>query len=267
MSQGFGIAKQPELPRERARNLVFTMAALGDHRQQLPFGANRDMVRAFFEQHGVDYDKLVEDARNPSFQIPLVESLIPANWTITGGFQIVDGETGAVQADITAPSTVSLSTYRSHFDQAVASVNASIERGSLPIFLQGIASGFGSIESFLNTAAEEWNAKHPDQQLIDKKQSFEARVAEWMKTISGGEAYDKGQRDWQSLMELKDIRDDMAMHPKKAAQAIAFEEMAKFVNLFYGGVATTLFRMHILIKKRIPCSIIRAKFTPEVEVV
>jgi len=266
MGQGYTIAKEPTLPRDRARDLVQMMAALSNHTQPLNFGATRDQVQLFFEQRGIDFAQVVENARDPKQPIPEVENLVPAGWKMTPGIQIVDAQTGKTYTGSDAARLVSLPGYHAQFDQAVESLNAAIAQCSFQPLLQALMSGFGSIESFLNQCAEKWNTIHASQQLIDQREHFEDRLSNWMEVISGV-PYDKSQSDWAALKKLLKVRHHMAAHPKEAVQTMTIADLAEYCNLFYSGIATTLIRLHCLTGTRVPASIVRAKFSPKVVVV
>ena len=106
---------------------------------------------------------------------------------------------------------------------------------------------------------------NPGAQFVEPPfRRFEEKVTEWFPKMTNGKMYDRGRADWSILKKLRDVRDDFAAHPQQAVNAVDFEKMAKQVNDFPRSIAETLFQFHVYFGKRVPSSIIRARFFPEV---
>jgi len=84
-------------------------------------------------------------------------------------------------------------------------------------------------------------------------------------TASGG--LRKDAPSWSALFAAKTHRDDVAVHPKTTVAGVPLAELARLLNLFTTGVATSLFQLHMPFRQAIPAKIIRAAYAPEVRVV
>lgn len=97
--------------------------------------------------------------------------------------------------------------------------------------------------------------------------SFENKVDIWIPKLAGGAKLDKSGTMWQHFLTLRAIRDDAAIHPKAVGFGISYGDLAKKINLYRLGIAGFLFQLHLLSYVTVPRAVIRAMYTPEVEVV
>ena len=135
--------------------------------------------------------------------------------------------------------------------------------------LSALSSGIASIESFLRARVLEWNKTHPDDQLIDSrdtKVSFDDKIDRWIPKMTGRKL-DKSGKRWQAFKLLRAIRDDHAIHPKESGHAVPFARLVEVINLFADGVAGLLLDLHIHFNQKTPRIIIRDAFAPKAELV
>lgn len=262
----------PRRSTNKARGLILDMARFGDHRHNIPTDATASGLDHWFTSNNYPFLRLVETLRDPSERVPFVENLLGPNWTTVGDptsgvqFSVYDMETGQSLSSISGPGIQSLCTYHSQFDQAVESLERAIEHNSYQDLQQALGTGIASLETFVENRVRKWNAKNPSNQLVDTQpfKTFDDKVGDWFPIMSNGRRYDKGGADWDKLKRLREIRDNEAIHSKNHAQAVTFAQLADYCNWFTQGITETMFRMHVFFELRVPSSIIRAKYVPDV---
>jgi hypothetical protein len=250
--------------------MILLFAKRGNHNKNFRLNSDED-VRHVFEANGIDFNNLVEKCRNYPHPIPLFENLISSTAYSVGGSSLarVDRDTLSVDLQVDGPGTLSLYGYWSEFESAAAALERAIENLSYNDLLVATVHGIASIEGYVNYRAELWNKHNPANQLVDSKAakiSFDDKINIWIPIMTGGRKLDKGEAWWSDFKKLQSVRDDVAVHPKVSARGISYADLSKLINRFGTGIATFLLRLHMLFNDRIPATIIRAAYSPSVEV-
>jgi len=133
-----------------------------------------------------------------------------------------------------------------------------------------IVLGISSIEGFINRKAELWNKKNPNEQLLDSKQNkvnLYDKIDVWVPKMAGGKKLSKSGTEWFHFKKLRDIRNDIAIHPKESGYSISLSDLAEEIDMFRTGIAKLLISLHLLFGEKIPGIIIRAAYAPDVEII
>ena len=252
------LQRKSKLSRKQAYNLVMTMAMYSDYdanvSRGIPF-STEDEVREYFKAGGYDFDKVVEECRNPQISIPLVENLVGSTWLMIG-----DDKT----------ETIVTSNYEGAYETAEDHLERAIKATSFSELESAIVRGIASIEAFINYRAGVWNERNPENQLVDSKQnkvSFDDKIDKWIPIMSGGGKLHKGDDHWRSFKRLLGIRDNLTIHSKSTSHTVTHSELADLINAFRSGIAGILIDLHVLCRTWVPASMIRGYYAPEVQVV
>lgn len=261
---------KPRLARRDAHEMVLLMAKQSEHPFG-PFKSDAD-VKRFLAARGADFDMLVQRCRDYKEQVPLFENLIGSTWTVSGGAiaSRVDKESGREDLEVRGPGKIALKGYWALFESSWEGCKRAIENASYPDFLVATTMGIAAVEGYIGSKADKWNARHPERQLTDSKDSkvtLDEKLTMWTEIMSGGKRLDRSGILWLHFRELRSIRDDYAVHPKASGYSISLPEFARQVNLFRKGIAGLLVQLHLLFGERVPSIIIRVNYAPEAEVV
>lgn len=263
--------------RRETREMILAMGKYGNHNKHFerPFDTDDDVINYFREQ-GFDFDRVVEGCRKKDESVPLVENLITSEWTggaPPGGYLVVKDERGDVLSGFTDGDLgkMTMSTYWSRFERAVAAFDRCLETTSYEDLLSSLSSGVSSIEAYIGSRVETHNRHHPESKLVDSKQnkvSFDDKIKEWIPRISG-EKFEKGKnRNWSDFKVLRRVRDQEDAHPKTSAYAHSFKDMGDLLNRFRGGIAGLLLDLCVHFgEKQVPTVIIRRAYLPKVRYV
>lgn len=229
-------------------------------------------VKRYLASKNTDFNKLVEYCRTFRNNIPHFENLIGSTVSTFGGgkISIIDKKTGKETEAVNHPGTISTSTYWTLFEQSIEYKNNAVNKSSFSEFQSSITNGIASIEAFINYLTEEWNNSNPSNILIDSKQnkiSFDEKIDYLLPKFSNGKKLDKSKRYWSDYIYLKNIRDDLTIHPKRSSLSYSLEKLASNINLMKSGISELLIQIHLLTKRLIPAIIIRSRFSPLVEVI
>lgn len=230
-----------------------------------------DSVKNFFKQRGHEYDSLVNQVRNYSEIIPLIENMIGSFGTASAGLTVsrVDAF-GNEDLTMTGPGIITMFAYQSQFEDAQSNIEDSIKSSNPQKFLTACASGMASVEGYLNFKAEEWNKRNPACPLIDSKDNpvkFEDKIDLWIPIMTNGRKLDKAIQTWEHFKRLRAVRDNIAIHPKKSGHSFSLYDLAELINCFRTGIAGLLLQLHQLFNDRVPSIVIRARFAPDAEVI
>jgi hypothetical protein len=149
-------------------------------------------------------------------------------------------------------------------------IHRAIQDNSYLEFLSAITQGISSIEGYINYRAEKWNDSNPNAQPFNfksEKPNIEEKIDEWLPKMANQQKFNKGTKEWEYFTKLRGIRNDEGIHPKETGFAISLENLAIYINLFKTGITGLLVNLHLFFNDRIPSSIIRARFMPDVEVI
>ena len=96
---------------------------------------------------------------------------------------------------------------------------------------------------------------------------FDDKINLWIPKMAKGKKLDKSGVNWKDFRNLRSIRDNLAIHPKFSGHGISYSDLADKINSFRTGIAGLLIQLHILFDERIPGTIIRSAYSPNVEVI
>ena len=82
-----------------------------------------------------------------------------------------------------------------------------------------------------------------------------------------GKRLDKSRLSWRNLKRLKTIRGDLAIHLKKSALGVSYQQLKEWLNLFRFGIAGLLIDLHLLFDEQLPCKIIRCAHSLDIRLV
>ena len=232
-----------------------------------PLETEKDVQR-FFEAQGYDFEDLVESSRPPESPIPIAENLISSAWKLEGEGARASVTTAAGNTqETTAPGIIISPAYLGRFEDAVASLHRCVESAAAGELLAMATSSLASVETYVRYRAEIYNLERSEHDaLVDTKEakvSFEAKIDNWVPRMTGHRV-DKGGKNWKAFRDLRDLRDDVAVHVKASALAMSYKEIATHLNRFRHGIAGLLIDLHQCFKERITCRIIRYRYLPDI---
>jgi hypothetical protein len=267
---GFKIVRRRRLTRRASHELIQAFARYGNHDKLENFVSEAQVKRAFAINE-IEYDELVEKCRDPAHHVPFFENLIGSTWTVSPGSSVsrVNLNTGEEDNKVDGPGLYAPDGYWATYETAHGALERAANNLSYGEALSALSSGIASIETFLRARVLEWNKNHPDDQLIDSrdtKVSFDDKIDLWIPKMTGRKL-DKSGKRWQAFKVARAIRDDHAVHPKEAGHAVQFARLVEIINLFANGIAGLLIDLHIHFKQKTPRIIIRDAYAPEAELV
>lgn len=258
------------ISRRAAHEMILLFAKHGNHDHNRDFRSDADVKRAF-TRNGVDYDTLVMECRDFQKTVPFFENLVGSTASSVGGsLARVDNETGATDMDTQGPGTIVLYAYWAKFEAAMDALDRAVAKNSYTDFQSAIVEGIASIEAYIQYKAESWNKHHPQQPLLDSSENkvrFDDKVTQWIPIMTAGKRLDRSTVEWNHFVMLREIRDDVAIHPKSASYSTSYAKLAEKINLFRTGITRLLMNLHLLFGDVIPARIIRAAYAPDVEFV
>ena len=252
------LTRKRKLSRKQSRSLIMMMTLYGDNQlntsRRLPL-ASEDEVVTLFESEGYPFDELVDECRDPDATIPMVENMLQVGTMLL----VSDEET----------EQVITSNYEAAFDIAISHLERAVSDGSVAEIESAIVRGIGSIEAFIGYLTEQWNDANPGKELHDSKKSkvsFEDKIDTWLPVITGSKL-NKGTKHWNDFKRLRDVRDNLTVHPKKHSHTVKYAKLAELINAFRTGIVGILVDLHLLSHHWIPAAVVRAYHVSEVDVV
>lgn len=262
---------RPKISRRASHDMILMFAKYGNHGDRAAFRTDADLKR-YLAHRGIDFQKLVEQCRSFSENVPYFENLVGSTWTVSSGAKaaVVDKQSGEEKCVVEGPGAIALSTHWAHAETSYKARTNAVEASSFAEFQTAVVNGMASIEAFINHRAELWNSGNPHDKLTDSfahKVSFADKIDIWIPKMTGGVNLDKSVRNWTDFQKLRTIRDDVSIHPKASGMGTSLAELSQNINLVRTGIGGLLIQLHILFKERMPAVIIRLFFAPEAEVV
>lgn len=187
-----------------------------------PLETEKDVHR-FFEAQGYDFQDLVESSRPHDAPIPIAENLTSSGWKLEGEGARASVTTAAGDTqETTAPGIIVSLTYLERFEHAATSFHRCVESAAIGELLAMATSGPASVETYVRYRAEIYNQERSEHdRLVETKEakvSFDAKIDSWVPTMTGHRV-DKGGKNWEAFRDLRDLRDDVAVHVKASALA------------------------------------------------
>ena len=209
------LIRRPRLSRRASHEMVLLFAKAGNHNKPEKFTTDAEVKRAF-AANGLNFERVVEDCRDPKVGVPFFENLLGSTWTLQGvSLSQFDPVTGEQITKAEGPGTYTPFAYWAAYELAHEALERAISGMSYREFLAAFVHGVSAIESFIATQVHKWNQTHPDNMLIDSKAakiSFDDKIDKWIPLMIGGKKLDKSGHRWQAFKRLQSIRDDVAIH-------------------------------------------------------
>jgi len=226
-------------------------------------------VKSWFQENEVDWTALITDVRYPETPVPYVENLLGAHSVFesigSASVSYVNAQ-GETEATYTGEGMLATD-YAAKLEAACEARDRAIESRSVEELYTAITKMLSAIESFLWQAAKDYEGKYgarPEIDLASRQITLKEKVNKWVPIISGGHKLDLSKRDWSLVTEAIEMRNDQAIHPKQRIQGITHNELASRINEFRDGVASVLFRLHLVLGRSCPSKLIRAVHYPDV---
>lgn len=269
------------LSAREARELIFFFIRWGEHsddylRPQPDGAVEADLQHRRYDLNG----QISELQKNPHRTIKWFENLlVGGTWeieaspgaTVTHSF-LVDG------VEVSKSEVVEHAVLRqAHTSDFLAACNArdeSIKNRSFDSFYTAISKGFSSIEAYFTLRVHVHNIKcgDPNKTLTEKRKSggfvsLDEKIKEWLPVMTGV-TLDIGKSPaWEDYKFLRNLRNDVVIHPKPGAGFTTIDELADGINRFRYGIGALMFLLHQAFGEPIQSSIIRAMRYPTVRVV
>jgi hypothetical protein len=228
-----------------AEEFIHTMIVWGEHH----YDRTRQWTMQQMRTEIPEFEQVLADVRLGS-PIKYFENLLGASWYTASSSHNVPGvgvrnPTSGEEVVLDGPGIIELSSYAAAFETAVAAWNRAVERESHAELLSAFRDGMAAIEGFVARQAANWNAAHPDDQLDESKRrvGFIQKLEEWVPKMAGA-GLDQTKIFWSHLIEVKNYRDKVAVHPKHSVLGVSLVELARLANLFTSGIAIPLFNLH-----------------------
>lgn len=271
------LAIRPLISAREVDKMIWTFIFHGNHSHREKMRCvSKHPIEKWFVANNEPIPKIASRCRSFfNTSIPFVENFIGSTF-----YLLSDGEGNAKAAltkagknipelEIEGSGSIGVD-YESKFESACRARDEAISRASSEDFHTAIIKGIASIESYIAHRVDIWNHSHISQmQLVDNKTSkvtFEEKIKKWIPIISNGKTINLGNVMWSDFILLQSIRDNDAVHSKKFAQGITFQNLALVINKFKTGIADFLLELHKIFEEPVPRAIIRARFFPEVYV-
>jgi hypothetical protein len=200
----------------------------------------------------------------------MFENLVGSSWHVIGGVTaslINSAAPNDPDTVVQGPGTISMASYWTHAESCAAARDRSVAKASYAEIQVAITFGIAALEGYLAHRVAIWNREHAEEALHEPsgaRQSFEQRIKAWVPAMTGGRQLDRSKRNWQDYLRLKDVRDNIAIHPKASGHGASYALLVKLLNQLRTGIFGVLVDLHILFGERIPRVIIRGLYTPEV---
>lgn len=272
---GYKFCFEDKRTRRSTHDMILMMAKYGNHHIRCNFVSDADVKRFFQSNSNYYWDDLVQKCRNPNEIVPIVENLIGSTWKVSGGGKaaIVTGAATNKETEIASvngPGELTSSSYLQLFENAVDNLHRCMERASFGDFQSCVSNGIASIDAYIEHRAYLYNSDHPGEPLIDSKEnkvSQDTKIDEWIPKMTNGKKLDKSGRNWRDFKRLQSIRDKLAIHVKQPSLGISYQKLGELLNLFRSGIAGVLMGFHLPFGERIPTTIIRYAYLPDIKLV
>ena len=265
--------------RRATHELILMIAKHGNHGHHQKFVSDAD-VKRFFQSNGYYWDELVQECRKPNEIVRKVESLLgialsSGTWRVSPSVKaaIVTGAATDKEKEIASvegPGILTSSSYLQLFENAVDNLHRCMERASFGDLQSCVSNGIASIDAYIEHRAYLYNSDHPSEPLIDSKEnkvSQDTKIDEWIPKMTNGKKLDKSGQNWRDFKRLQSIRDRLAIHVKQPSVGISYQELGELLNLFRSGIAGVLIDFHLPFGERIPTTIIRYAYLPDIKLV
>lgn len=262
-----------------ARELIFYFIRWGDHSEHHLRNLRDSDVEDYLNRTGYNLSAAISELQsNPNRGIKLFENFLEGGtWEISAspGVQIKHSQLldGVVVSERNVDEhAVFRISHKADFTSACQSRDRAIEHTSFDEFYTALGKGFSSLEGYMTLRAAVFNDKVDiNERLTEKRKgggfiSFEQKMRDWLPRMTGVTIDFDSSAGWQDFKYLRQIRNDVAIHPKPEAGLATIEQLADGINKFRTGIAAIMFLLHQSFGETMQSSIIRAMKYPEVRV-
>ncbi|WP_261904491.1 hypothetical protein [Vibrio fortis] len=227
-----------------------------------------DIVKLLAKMRTTTPQTVIENVRNTGEIPPLDVRPLIGTYQASGfdNIRTVDPTTGSgptIQGD----ALLVASDYQDKFNSSVTNLLNTVQKPELDSLHTAIIKLFASFDSYFNYKSQQFNqGKAPGDQLKDTGSNIvglEDKIKTWIPLLSDGSSINTRGKEYASLLALKAIRNDEAIHSKQATPTISLNDFLTAVNQIL-DVYTLFYEIHKIIDKRAPQQIIRASFIPDV---
>lgn len=284
------LQKQP-FTYEQARKLLFffirhasTPGIFGLDVYRVPIGSevfpDDSFIEATLRDRGFPWDQTIEDLQtNAHTAIPWFENLIggqshvfvPGSESAHANQVTVSNMVNGIIVDeytVTKHAEVGIS-FILLFEAACKARDRCIESGDVEEALTMVAKYFSALEALLNVMAHVWNEKNPElPPLADGPKRFVStveKIKKWVPQATGLSIDTVNSAAWAVFLEMKDIRDNSATHPKIGARPRTHEEAADILNRFR-ELAGLFLVIESAFTGQVSAAVIRANCYPTIKV-
>lgn len=264
-----------------ARQLVFYFIRWGEHHQDYLRSLPDHVIEAELAQRGYNLSRQIRELQtNPHAAVSWFENLFSGGtWDIqvSGGAKVthsfvVDG-VEVTKRDV-GDHAVLRQAHTADFLAACIARDDAIDKHSFDSFYTAISKGFSSIEAYVTLRVAVHNRKctDPSQRLEEKRPqggfvSLDEKIRDWLPIMCGVNVDISKSRGWGDYKYLRNLRNDVVIHPKPEAGLATLDELADGINRFRYGVGALMFLLHQSFKEPIQSSIIRAMRYPTARVI
>lgn len=250
-----------------AREMIFAMGLFGNHNAEHLYGRplrSRDDIIKILERNGWPLVNAIEHCCNPENSVPVLENIIGATWNT----KTIKGSTISRQDPVTAEwkqlapgeGSYTNSNYWALFELSADDFDIAYSKTNFDRFLTSVNSGIASVEGYLNY---EYQVRRREQNPAEIRESIDWKVNNWIPALTNSK-FDKGTLTWACFKKLRVLRDDEFQHPKNAWSGRAHATYPDQFNQYRIGICRLLLELHIHLKRKCPCRIIRYSFYPKI---
>jgi hypothetical protein len=166
---------------------------------------------------------------------------------------------------------------QAHKADFLAASNArdeAIQKASFDSFYTAISKAFSSIEAYfsLRVAVHNKQCTDPALKLEERRPkggfvSLDEKITDWLPIMTGVNLEIGKSPGWSDYKYLRNLRNDVVIHPKPDAGLSTLDELADGINRFRYGVGALMFLLHQAFQEPMQSTIIRAMRYPTVRVV
>jgi len=266
--------------REQARELVFYFIRWGDHSDDFLRQLPDNLVEACLADQRFPLQAVIKELQtDPHRVITRFENLLTGGtWEIEAspGMKVshslmVDGV--SVKETNVKGHAILRQAHIADFDSACNARDAAIESLSFDHFYSALSKGISSLEAYLNLRVAVYNANRSAEDQISERKpkggymTIDEKIKMWLPLMTGWQIDVGSSAAWSDFQYLKQIRNDVVIHPKPDAGLNTLDELADGINRFRTGIGGLMFTMNQFFGERISRTVIRAMRYPNVKVV
>lgn len=265
----------------QARELVRKFVRYGKGVESWPWHDFPDAdIEKIAAEHGLDISKMVAAlTANHNIGVSRFENIVSMG-TITfsssgtNDMKVTSRIGGVVVSGIDIPggNGVMRNAHIADFEAACQARDATISENSFDHFNTMLAKGVSALEAYMNLRVELYNKTCAPGDVLEEKRpkggfvSFDEKIINWIPKMTGNN-FDRTSTAWQNFRILKELRNNLVVHPKPDRGLSTLAQLADGINRFRDGIAQLKAKLQILFWDELDATLIRATCFPEVQVV